>query len=58
MGITKLSCQRILGMRFGFSYTGGGSGSGLALVYHLEANVLNYSQKSNGHYQFAQPIKF
>ena len=31
----------ILGIRFGFSNTGGGSGSGLSLVYLLEASVAN-----------------
>ena len=32
----------ILGIRFGFSNTGGGFGSGLALVYLLEANVVKF----------------
>ena len=39
-------------MRFGFSYIGGGSGSGLALVYLLEASELNASQNSNELYNF------
>jgi len=48
-------------MRFGFSNTRGGSGSGLALVYLLEASVLIFSQNSNGHYNLfsqmnAKPI--
>ena len=50
-GITGLSQRRIIEIRFVFSYTGGGSGSGFSLVCRLEASVLNYSQKSNGQNQ-------
>lgn len=39
LGLGELSCLTIRGMRLGFSNTRGGSGSGLDLVYLLEASV-------------------
>lgn len=43
VGLNKLSYLRILGMRLGFSNMGGGLGSGLDLVYLLEASVFRNS---------------
>ena len=43
LGLNDPSCLlTILGIRFGFSNTGGGFGSGLALVYLLEASVVKF----------------
>ena len=43
LGLSDPSCLlTILGMRLGFSNTGGGFGSGLALVYLLEASVVKF----------------
>ena len=38
---------RVLGIRFGFSNIVGGSGSGFALVFLLEASVLIFSENKN-----------
>ena len=43
LGLSDPSCLlKILGIRLGFSNTGGGFGYGLALVYLLEASVVKF----------------
>ena len=43
LGLTEPSCLLIIhGIRLGFSNIGGGFGSGLALVYLLEASVVEF----------------
>ena len=43
LGLSDPSCLlTILGIRLGFSNIGGGFGSGLALVYLLEASVVKF----------------
>ena len=61
-GLSDPSCLlTILGIRLGFSNTGGGFGSGLALVYLLEANVVKfllyniYFSVSNSEHHFPEP---
>ena len=56
-GIMGLSRQCILAIRFGFSYTGGGFGSGFNLAYLLEASVELFQTSKRTQTNF-QPINF